>query len=845
MSSPQVPSRPPVYGKFCPEYNMSAENSDVGDFVALDEDMQGHWHGFIPLQEMFDKFFPALQVPDSEVKHLGDKAAQSTSVQSEIREPWIVDALRNILSNDMTIDADPKRHSIHQADLVLHFYPPQRQSHSSSKHTAQSRPASLQAPQTQSIPVTVTSTHSHATDITCDLEHHDLVFPFRCDDESSDAAEMREVSISLGQLAASSRKHFERQHRVFLWHAIISEDKAHLVRWDRAGAIVSEGFDPITEPWLYRLLWAYSRANRQQQGFDLTTEQDGEARRTLLHSAIRQYEIQYQDQGQEIFSGVHASKDLTWPVYRVDVPDDKAQGRVRQCLISRPFYTAHSPLGRGTRVYVAYDLVDTKLRILKDAWRPDYEHCLSERMAYDRLESECVEYVPRLVCGGDIADSSGDPPQSTATQDLVFAKIDPAGHDPQSLPTPRPKSRRFVHYRILEDIALPLEQLRNSRELLRVVRDIVTAIRQAYNAGELMHRDITWANMRWCYGPHGIHGALIDWDHAERIDAEVDGDTPGTSVSAKTYLYANTSLSSRKATWHFMPLRLIDDPHKVHELVDDLESLYWSLLHGSLRFVKHNDQFALLDDDFFSSAKVKTKRWNGIRVKKMGAPDKRQFLTDGLGDLEWDSTHFTTFMREWTDLWACFYRLRDSRAADHEDNFVDQTEWDSIYDKLSDPARLIRRIQKLLAGHPSGWVDRDIVSDQLQKMSRDDIAAVQRAIPPVSDIGTSRMSVDPISRMASARFDNLRTRSLMDIVSSTKRQRGATGAARAPLDPAVCSAITSKQNPDSTTEARPAKAPRTSHPSETPKSQFIALGRSGMSIQIVPLQVPQRPASGS
>ncbi|GJE92019.1 hypothetical protein PsYK624_081720 [Phanerochaete sordida] len=727
-----LPRPPPVLPKLCPEYS-TIKTSSADDCADLSKTLTGYWVGLMPLGKMFEQFFPGIRLPPriscpdyTEVGRAGSDA--------DMRKPWAVATLGGILPHHTTISTSSEPHpSRSHPDVAFGF------------HGAELTPSTNSGPPQFS-----------TFDIACAVEYTNLPFLFQHQAGLFEHTETEQGGEARGRLAQFAAQHFREQHRIFLWQVALSRRHAHLIRWDHAGAIVSEGFDPVEDPWIFRLAWAYSRASRQQQGFDDTAFLLNH-HRLIFDDGIQRHVSHFQRQGRKVFSAVRNLPKSSSPVYRLDVTDEGAADGVRPCLVGEPFYSVHTPLGRGTRVFVAYDLVDHKLRIVKDSWRPEYPDALPEHVALGKLVEAGVEHVPRFICGGDVAEAPGEPPQVTVTQDLATGEATAAWRLPCA---PRLKCRKFVHTRILEDITLPLEDLQDSRELLVVIRDIAKAIKQARRRARLMHCDITWFNIRWEYDASGnVQGVLVDWDHAER---------------APFPYVANPDAPSASATWHFLPIRVMNDRQTVHDTVDDLESLYWSLLFGALRFVKHDNPFILFGNrDFFSSAT------GSIPVRQNGASNfinaKRGFLSgERLANVRWQSPNFQRFMEELTDDWACYYRLLDAKTDCHEDQLVPSHQWISVRQKLSSPQSLIDRIDEALALPADGWADGDVVSNQLKKIPEKDIPVIETAIS-AADLDGSHMSVDPISgmaQMAARRLEDPHSQSLMNFVTShLKRQR--------------------------------------------------------------------------
>ncbi|GJE92050.1 hypothetical protein PsYK624_082030 [Phanerochaete sordida] len=714
MSSPEALPRTPLYGRICPEYS-TTKTSHAEDCVALSKALTDHWIAFMPLDMLFAKFLPGEAFPEHVSVECPDYAAiESNQGSADLRRSWAMATLRGSLPDDMTIlinTSQTMKTSTAESDVAFHF-------HASEPPSSQPEPAHVVDGPFQ----------FDAVDIACEFYGDDLASPFRCGENLLESIENPEGDFVRGRLASLAQKHFELQHRVSLWQIVLSRNEAHIIRWDRAGAVVSEGFNPTQDPWIFRLLWRYSLASPGQRGFDDSVRLGSGEHRALFENALRQHKTACHAAGREYFAHADLSSAIRGSqVHQIDVPDEASI--IRPCLVGRQFYAAHSPIGRGTRMFVAYDLVTQQLRILKDAWRPDHEGCIPEYAAYRDIERSKVDHVPKVVCGGDVLNRPEASPQVTITQDLAIGEESASWRRP---PVSEANLRKLVHYRILEDIVLPLEQLNNSRELLEAFRDIATAIQQVHDEVGLMHRDITWSNIRWTYDLESgrPRGALVDWDHAVCTDSQVNDNNPNIS-----------------ATWHFMPIRLMNDPRGVHTLIDDMESLYWSLLYGALHFVKHENPNILLGkNDFFGLCDGH----EDDETTKMGAMAKREWLRN-LGrvkSVKWASGPFSEFMQKVTKLWARFYRHIDTEAANDFGDALDPLDWQRFRAKLSGTGWFIKKINKALAKYPSGWKD-DTVPDQFPKRSAKDVRDVRE------DLRTSRrtaslMSIDPKSRIAVA-----------------------------------------------------------------------------------------------
>ncbi|KAI0771348.1 hypothetical protein BC629DRAFT_763524 [Irpex lacteus] len=72
-------------------------------------------------------------------------------------------------------------------------------------------------------------------------------------------------------------------------------------------------------------------------------------------------------------------------------------------------------------------------------------------------------------------------------------------------------------------------------------------------------------------------GILVHWDHASKMKQE------------EKYEYH----SFRTGTWSFMSIALLKDPSKVHEILDDLEALFWTLLYRALHRFEYTGAFSI------------------------------------------------------------------------------------------------------------------------------------------------------------------------------------------------------------------------------------------------------------
>ena len=133
---------------------------------------------------------------------------------------------------------------------------------------------------------------------------------------------------------------------------------------------------------------------------------------------------------------------------------------------------------------------------------------------------------------------------------------------------------------------------------------------------------------------------------------------------------APTDLLDLQGTWQFMSTRLLPKPGKVHELCDDLESLWFVLLFEGLRVVKHNEPFHIDMALIFDQARFCRK--TGTHAGGVGKGDlygqKGPIMDE---DLEFESKLFTVLIRQPYRLFQPlnnYYRDKDNKKTPSDFN---------------------------------------------------------------------------------------------------------------------------------------------------------------------------------
>ncbi|KAJ3006798.1 hypothetical protein NUW54_g3803 [Trametes sanguinea] len=187
----------------------------------------------------------------------------------------------------------------------------------------------------------------------------------------------------LGQGIAYAVEILARQHRFFLFTVTLALTRARLIRWDRAGLIVTKSFDIIEEPhYLCLFFWCLSRLSDPARGFDNTVELASKAeedlfRRSIQAHLIKQTALDATSDAMRQQLHVHYKPGYVTAIRMHSLAAGTVVSAPRKLLISRPICIPLSPSGRCTRTYWAVvltesDVSDTTVRdvwLLKDTWR--------------------------------------------------------------------------------------------------------------------------------------------------------------------------------------------------------------------------------------------------------------------------------------------------------------------------------------------------------------------------------------------------------------------------------------------------------------------------------------------
>ncbi|KAL5483378.1 hypothetical protein ACEPAI_8609 [Sanghuangporus weigelae] len=412
----------------------------------------------------------------------------------------------------------------------------------------------------------------------------------------------------IGQITSYAAAQMGMSFRTHCFSVLIAGDSARLIRWDRAGAVVTRSFNYIEVSWLVDFLERFSRLSQLQRGWDWTvrpaTAIDGEslknARKALIqHRFKNESEQEFQDRS-EYFRRARYFKFLV-PVLHVG--QETGAVRFKSYIGAFPRRWACSLLGRNSRGTPAFDPESGQICWLKDSWRIDMDMVVVEHISYEKMERCNVRNLIPLETAGDVRkldELCTEKPTCAVHTDLkAFRDPDSSNalasssEETEQMPirgrmyntvhcTMTDKfiledwvcgDKMFLqrnmlgysHYRIvLKEVGRDLTSFPSTTVLLQAVADALLCHCDAQFQAKILHRDISPGNV--LIMEDGT-GRLIDWDlcrHAEQGQSNRPG---------------------RTGTWQFISGMLLRHPKiKVHDYVDDLESFLHTSTFTLVRF---------------------------------------------------------------------------------------------------------------------------------------------------------------------------------------------------------------------------------------------------------------------
>ncbi|KAH9849521.1 hypothetical protein C2E23DRAFT_905795 [Lenzites betulinus] len=415
------------------------------------------------------------------------------------------------------------------------------------------------------IQVTPDVTRDYFTDPPSGL-HGERRAAFEFISQWEDRQTKREVADAFALHLALVTEIFARQYRNGFFSISLTGSRARLLRWDRAGCLVSEAFDIREHPeHLCYFLWRFSRTIDEMRGHDITVSPATLQQELQFRDVVREYvRSQLELEGDALDKAVsqHYCPGRAAVVVIYPQHEPHSHDNVWRFIISRPVVSPLCLVGRGTRGNWAVECTTSRLVFLKDTWRViDARDNTAEGDFLEELNELEVRNIPALFAHGDVPDyvSTTDGShvvwQSTITGAVakVFERCSVAGK--------LASVTNFQRYRLaVSTVGYDLSTVRGTEELLHATYDALTALRDAFSKASRIHRDVSLGNIILVEvpGQDVRRGYLIDWETSDKAD------DAGQAVHA-----------GRAGTWLFMSARILNkhQANTKQTFLDDMESL--------------------------------------------------------------------------------------------------------------------------------------------------------------------------------------------------------------------------------------------------------------------------------
>lgn len=273
----------------------------------------------------------------------------------------------------------------------------------------------------------------------------------------------------LGQILSYAELVFKYQQRTCHYMVLFFSTSARIIRFDHSGIVATEKMPYSTHGQeLSTFLVRYARLGLTNKGHDPTAVRilpEDQLYKDALAHAQAVVEEHPDDYAAKAFHDTLVNPEVSWKmkVY------DEATDEYHWFLVGKPHFDAGGVAGRATRGYIALPLTKddrgglevnkatSDFVYLKEAWRIDHVSLEKEGSVLEKLNKAKVQYVPTVLCHGDI------PGQRTLSYEKWSTCVAEEPKDGCPL-----KAHR--HYRmVVKEVGKPLAEFTTGLELLMAV----------------------------------------------------------------------------------------------------------------------------------------------------------------------------------------------------------------------------------------------------------------------------------------------------------------------------------------------------------------------------------------
>ena len=248
---------------------------------------------------------------------------------------------------------------------------------------------------------------------------------------------------TLGQLTSYATAHLAAQFRTHVFSILLFRQTARIMRWDRAGVIVSERIS-LDTPTLATFFWRFSNANATERGHDPTVTPFIFTKDLTKEFLFNQLQFAA-DRGNVKIDHVN--------FFEVLLPREN-----NRYVIGKATYLGVSSLAsRATRSFKAWCLTTHKPVFLKDTWRIVSRSLSPEHEIYKKLAAAKVQHIATVLDHSDFDN------HHTLTGEYA--------QKPWGCKVNLKPFRTLQHYRlVLKEIGRSLTSFTDFREVLAAMR---------------------------------------------------------------------------------------------------------------------------------------------------------------------------------------------------------------------------------------------------------------------------------------------------------------------------------------------------------------------------------------